>query len=246
MKFKTAHCLFEQSGTFKNEFKKLGYDAYDYDIQNEFGETDFVIDLFNEIDDAYSHSRETIFDRMDKDNDIIFVFYPCVYFSIQSELAFTFKWKNYKYLSDAEIVDKVIERSRKRQEFYERLLRFVKVCIERNLRMLFENPFRGTYLRHGFIKEPSITDSNRMKMGDYFEKSTAYWFFGCEPENNSINIPESDLKEERFVVHCSPSGKQGVCSTERSQIAPEYAKNFIKRYLADGVNYDEFDLFNQF
>lgn len=23
-----AHCLFEQSGTFKNEFKKLGIEAY--------------------------------------------------------------------------------------------------------------------------------------------------------------------------------------------------------------------------
>lgn len=44
-----VHCLFEQSGTFKNEFKKLGYEAYDYDIQNEFGETDNVIDLFAEI-----------------------------------------------------------------------------------------------------------------------------------------------------------------------------------------------------
>lgn len=44
-----VHCLFEQSGTFKNEFKKLGYEAYDYDIQNDFGETDFQIDLFAEI-----------------------------------------------------------------------------------------------------------------------------------------------------------------------------------------------------
>ena len=42
-------CLFEQSGTFKNEFKKLGYEAFDYDIQNEFGETDYQIDLFAEI-----------------------------------------------------------------------------------------------------------------------------------------------------------------------------------------------------
>lgn len=25
-----AHCFFEQSGTFKNQFKKLGIDAYDY------------------------------------------------------------------------------------------------------------------------------------------------------------------------------------------------------------------------
>ena len=44
-----VHCLFEQSGTFKNEFKKLGYEAFDYDIQNEFGETDCQIDLFAEI-----------------------------------------------------------------------------------------------------------------------------------------------------------------------------------------------------
>lgn len=44
-----VHCLFEQSGTFKNEFKKLGVDAEDYDILNDFGETDHVIDLFKEI-----------------------------------------------------------------------------------------------------------------------------------------------------------------------------------------------------
>ena len=44
-----VHCLFEQSGTFKNEFKKLGYEAYDYDIQNAFGQTDYVVGLFSEI-----------------------------------------------------------------------------------------------------------------------------------------------------------------------------------------------------
>lgn len=48
-----AHCLFEQSGTFKNEFKKLGIEAYDYDILNDFGETDVQIDLFAEIEKAY-------------------------------------------------------------------------------------------------------------------------------------------------------------------------------------------------
>lgn len=49
-----VHCLFEQSGTFKNEFKKLGYEAFDYDIQNNYGETDHQIDIFNEIVQAYS------------------------------------------------------------------------------------------------------------------------------------------------------------------------------------------------
>ena len=44
-----VHCLFEQSGTFKNEFIKLGHEAYDYDIQNDFGQTDYEVDLFSEI-----------------------------------------------------------------------------------------------------------------------------------------------------------------------------------------------------
>lgn len=44
-----VHCFFEQSGTFKNEFIKLGIPAEDYDIQNNFGETDNVMDLFTEI-----------------------------------------------------------------------------------------------------------------------------------------------------------------------------------------------------
>lgn len=58
----TVHCMFEQSGTFKNEFKKLGYNAIDYDIQNEFGETDVVIDLFNEIRNAYN-GKASVFDN---------------------------------------------------------------------------------------------------------------------------------------------------------------------------------------
>ena len=58
-----AYCLFEQSGTFKNEFKKLGIDAYDYDIRNDFGQTDFVVDIFAEIQKAYE-GWESIFDQM--------------------------------------------------------------------------------------------------------------------------------------------------------------------------------------
>jgi hypothetical protein len=52
-----VHCFFEQSGTFKNEFKKLGYEAEDYDIQNNFNETNHVMDLFKEIETAYGGGR---------------------------------------------------------------------------------------------------------------------------------------------------------------------------------------------
>lgn len=55
-----VHCFFEQSGTFKNEFIKLGIPAEDYDIQNNFGETDHVIDLFGEIEKAYGGGKVSL------------------------------------------------------------------------------------------------------------------------------------------------------------------------------------------
>ena len=67
---KIIYCLFEQSGVFKNEFKKLGYTAYDFDILNDFNETDFQIDLFFQIELAYE-GKKSIFDKMNT-NDLIF------------------------------------------------------------------------------------------------------------------------------------------------------------------------------
>ena len=59
MLYNNIYLLFEQSGTFKNEFKKLGYkNAFDFDILNDFKETDFQIDLFKEIENGYSRERE--------------------------------------------------------------------------------------------------------------------------------------------------------------------------------------------
>jgi hypothetical protein len=82
----TYHCLFEQSGTFKNEFRKLGYEAYDYDIKDEFNETDYIIDLFAEIEKAYSNEK-SIFNNI-KSEDTILAFFPCVRFENQIQLFF--------------------------------------------------------------------------------------------------------------------------------------------------------------
>ena len=49
-----VHCFFEQSGTFKKAFKELGYKAIDYDILNDFGETNKVVDLYKNIDLAFN------------------------------------------------------------------------------------------------------------------------------------------------------------------------------------------------
>ena len=58
-----VHCFFEQSGTFKNEFIKLGIPAEDYDIQDNFGQTDHQVDLFQAIEDAYD-GKPSLFDQI--------------------------------------------------------------------------------------------------------------------------------------------------------------------------------------
>lgn len=72
MKINNVYCLFEQSGTFKNEFKKFGINAEDYDILDEFGETDHNIDLFSEIEKGYK-GEPSIFDKIGE-ADLVFAF----------------------------------------------------------------------------------------------------------------------------------------------------------------------------
>ena len=55
-----VHCLFEQSGTFKNAFKKYGIEAYDYYILNLFYDHDFFTDLFKEIEGGVSRRAEFV------------------------------------------------------------------------------------------------------------------------------------------------------------------------------------------
>ena len=155
-----VHCFFEQSGTFKNEFIKLGIPAEDYDIQNNFGETDHTDDLFKAIDDAYE-GKPSLFDQIrgGQDGDLIMAFYPCIFFSCLSQMAMRMDNKNYRKLTDSNKVRQIIKRSQNRQEFYERLLRFIVVCLERDIRMIFENPWAlDTYLKTNMIKHPDVID----------------------------------------------------------------------------------------
>lgn len=82
-----VHCFFEQSATFRDEFRKLGYESFDYDIQNSFGKTDYQIDLFVEIEKAYDR-EESVFDNITKD-DLIMAFFPCIYFENQKMMYFS-------------------------------------------------------------------------------------------------------------------------------------------------------------
>lgn len=221
------HCLFEQSGTFKNEFIKLGYAALDYDIQNEFDETDNVIDLFNEIDKAYDNDK-SIFDGF-KPEDLIIAFYPCIYFCATSQMSFYLSCINYRCLSFDERIEEIIKRSAKREEFYVRLIKLCAVCQTRGLRLIVENPWsEQTYLKANFIKVPDLVDNNRLLRGDYYKKPTAYWFWNCEPTSGFSYQYD---KEPKTIMESRGGNQAGLCSTERSMISHDYARNFICDFI---------------
>lgn len=228
MKIKgAAHCFFEQSGTFKNEFIKLGIPAEDYDIQNNFNETDNVIDLFVEIDNAYE-GKESIFDNITP-KDLIVAFYPCIYFCAFSQVAFNLGNTNYRTLTNSEKIKEILKRSDKRKEYYDRLIKFCYVCLNKNIRMIFENPYsEQTYLKANFLKAPDVIDMNRMLRGDYFKKPTAYWYWNCQP-----TYGESFQNDKIQKTHqkSKSSGQAGLCSEERSMISSDYARNFICDFI---------------
>lgn len=222
-----VHLLFEQSGTFKNEFIKLGYPSEDYDLQNGFGQTDHIVDLFAEINKAYKN-ESSIFDKMSSD-DLLIAFFPCIFFCSTSQMAFSLGQHNYKRLSDTEKIDKILQRSHNRQVFYNKLLQLVGVSFKKNLRLIIENPWSAqTYLRNNFLKYPDVVDSDRSRRGDLFKKPTAYWFFNCQPTFGESFEPSDKV----FRVHdFKPSKKAGTCSIERSMMTPAYAKNWIKDFI---------------
>lgn len=228
-----VHCFFEQSGTFKNEFIKLGIPAEDYDIQNNFGETDNVVDLFKAIEDAYD-GRPSLFDniRGGQDGDLIMAFFPCIFFCQASQSAFTYTYNNYAKMGIRRKTDEILERSKNREYFYTLLIKLFGIVQERGLRMIVENPYSGQHyliLAQNFVMPPTFVDHNRRLRGDYFTKPTAYWFVGCCPTLQSTEV--SLLKEKKTIMGTKGASQAGLCSEERSMISPDYARNFICDFI---------------
>lgn len=219
-----VHCLFEQSGTFKNEFIKLGYKALDYDIQNNFGQTDVVTDLFKEIEDAYD-SKPSLFDKIGG-GDLILAFFPCIYFSDMSQILHT--WGAYPNKPVKYATDCILERSRLRQKFYELSVKMLAVAKHRGLRLIMENPW-GThsYLQRDYVTPPAIIERDRSLRGDLFRKPTAYWFINCERTYGNSFQPKKPKSVKKDVRERS----SGHCNMERSTITSDYARNFICDFI---------------
>lgn len=223
----TIHCFFEQSGTFKNEFRKLGYSSFDYDIDNKFGETDYVIDLFDQIECAFSN-KHSIFDNIIPEDDLIIAFFPCIYFSCLSQMAFRLSYRNYSKLSTFDSLLAIMERSNKREYFFQILLKFICVCLDKNIRLIIENPWSLDSFLKSQIKKPDLIDNNRMLRGDYFVKPTAYWFWNCSPTfGESFQFDKKKIS----CMNLSKSPVPGKCSIPRSLISSDYARNFINDFI---------------
>lgn len=215
MTVKFAHCLFEQSGTFRDEFRKLGIPAMDYDIANDFGETDLQIDLFSQIEHAFLGKKST-FDHIKPDH-LIIAFFPCTYFCGNNTMFFdgtNIAWRN---LSQVQRLDKIIDRAIKRNDMYLLLLKLCTIVERRQLRMIVENPYNAHhYWRFNFPYKPAVIDMNRRLRGDYYPKPTQYLFINCEPAGKKSMQFDKPIK---YVVNQS--------KVDRSMISPDYARNFI-------------------
>ena len=224
--------MFEQSGTFKNQFIALGIDAEDYDIQNNFGQTDNVIDLFAEIENAYM-GGVSVFDKIRK-SDLIIAFFPCIYFESLQMPYYTNRNVNNKK-EGKEKFDIILDRIEKREKLYKLLYKLIAIVEIRGLRLIIENPATQPHyllFAENFYCKPTIIDKNRLLRGDYYRKPTAYWFFNIKPTYGESFKVTKAVK----TIQNAARGKGGLCSEERSMISPEYAKNFICDFILGKEN----------
>lgn len=219
-------CFFEQSGTFKKEFKKLGIEAEDIDIANDYGETDRQLDLFDEIESGFDN-KPSIFDEM-RGGCIIMAFFPCVRFSKLFVMHITATAKQYKKYDDIEKAENALRMADEINRFYSLITKLVIVCLKRKIPLVIENPYGADhYLTRYWPFLPKIIDANRRENGDYYIKPTQYFFFNIEPEENLLfdepiaNYPKKNVLDQKQI--------------DKSHISPEYARRFIRRFIYGGV-----------
>ena len=219
-----VYCLFEQSGTFKNEFKKLGYKAFDYDIQNEFEETDYVCDLFVDIEEAYEN-RKSIFDNI-TENDLIMAFFPCIRFEDQIQMAFRGTQYQMKNWTDEQKLEYDLKLHKELSNFYELVTKLAIVCLRKKIPLIIENPYSTThYLVKYWAIAAKIIDKDRTLRGDFYKKPTQYWFINCEPQQNMI-LEAYIINNRKIIEHVHNKA-------ERSLIASEYANRFIREFILE-------------
>lgn len=233
MKIRKIHCLFEQSGTFKNAAKELGVEAEDYDILDDFGETDHQIDLFAEIDKAYD-GKPSIFDGIE-DCDLILAFFPCTRFECQSKMLLDGSKNGTQKWTDLQKVEYAMKTHEELHQLYMRISKLFAIALRGGggrFRMIVENPYNQPHYLTGYFPiKPTLIDKDRTKEGDYYKKPTQYWFVNCKPEQNMI-LEALEYVEPQNIERAKTT--EGINRTvRRSMIHPQYAKRFLRNFVLD-------------
>lgn len=226
------HLLFEQSGTFKNVLKENGEEAYDYDILNDFSETDYQIDLFSEIEKEYENItrggvEQTIFTDMEKGRDFIIAFFPCTHFSGLNQFQYKLLIAGKKRELNLKSVKRLIQRNQERAKFFEIYLKFCFISTYKGIPTIIENPMscsgNHSYLELFSPIDVAYKENDRQKWGDVFKKPTNFF---------AINY----VMTEKFQMFTPVYSNKTILDNtfgmkERSMISRVYAENFYKRFL---------------
>ena len=171
----------------------------------------------------------SLFDKISKD-DLIMAFFPCIYFESLQQTCFDLTSINYRNKTMCERIELTLERLDKRTMFHALLYKLLWIAFRKRLRLIIENPAtEPNYLMTGQnFPKPTMIDKNRMLRGDYFVKPTAYWFVNCEPTYGRSFQKD---KVQKTIMKSKGSGQAGICSSERSMMSPDYARNFICDFI---------------
>ena len=218
-----VHLFFERSGTFKKAFEKYGFVATDYDLEAEHEEVKKT-DLFFEITKEYHDESSEVFAEI-KDNDLIVAFFPCTYFSDQSQLISRGDSFGMKGFSQYEKLERSMNDMSTRSGFYATLCRLCLIAIRKNFKLIIENPYgKVNFLKQFFPIKPGLIIHNRMLWGDFFKKPTQFFFVNCTPNFFLERICASPKEN-------NPIEKNHGFS--RSRISSRFAENFIESVILD-------------
>lgn len=224
MQFNKVHLLFEQSGAFKKVFCEKGIEAYDYDIQNSFGETDKKVDLFLEISRS-AYGSSSIFSKMTNE-DLVIAFFPCTYFSDQSQLYSRGDSSATKEWTLQEKLQYSIKEMGIRKDYYQKLCQLCLIALERNFKLIIENPLgKCGFLRQYFPVKIKVIIKDRRKLGDTLQKPTQFFFVNCKPEFHLQMECDLKIKNKKVI--------EQLHGFDRSRISPDFAKNFIELFILD-------------
>lgn len=218
-----VHLFFERSGTFKKIFEKYGFIATDYDLEAEHEEV-VKTDLFFEITKEYYDESSSVFKEI-KADDLVIAFFPCTYFSDQSQLVSRGDSFGMKSFSQYEKLERSYTDMTIRTDFYKTLCRLCLIAIRKNFKLIIENPYgKVNFLKQFFPIKPALIIKNRMLWGDYFKKPTQFFFINCIPNFYLERICASTKAN-------NPIEKNHGFS--RSRIASHFAENFIESIILD-------------